>query len=106
MLRLKMQASAVPLAIAAQFARRGFLAGARCGIGFAGESVETGIFSWQAGHRCESRALPLQVAALRDPSTTTPVIYLSRDGPADHRFDAAVGVRDQGHRADAASLLD
>jgi hypothetical protein len=66
---------------------------------------------------CESHAAPLLVAISRDISASDPVIYLSRDGPADYRIfvssttysplDAAaliVGARSERHRAEAASL--
>jgi hypothetical protein len=66
---------------------------------------------------CESSAPPRLVAISRNPSPPDPVIYLSRDGPADYRifvssksfslFDAAaliVGARGERHRVEAASL--
>jgi hypothetical protein len=48
MLRLKILASAVPLAIAALFARSEFLAGPRACIGIAGTTVQIAALSWQA----------------------------------------------------------
>ncbi|MCK1637911.1 hypothetical protein IVA95_09945 [Bradyrhizobium sp. 157] len=66
---------------------------------------------------CESNAPPLLVAISRNPSGSDPVIYLSRDGPADYRIfvssksfsllDAAaliVGARGERHRIEAVSL--
>jgi hypothetical protein len=155
MLRLKILASAVPLAIAALFARGEFLAGPRACIEIAGTSVQIAALSWQA-HRhvgftndpgqatvrvqisdnaeaadftviddvdtteagaCQSNAPPRLVAISRNPAGSDPVIYLSRDGPADYRIfvssnsfsllDAAaliVGARSERHRVEAASL--
>lgn len=66
---------------------------------------------------CQSGAAPRLVAISRRPSGSDPVIYLSRDGPADYRIyvsstsfsplDAAaliVGARGERHRLAAASL--
>jgi hypothetical protein len=66
---------------------------------------------------CERSTAPRLVAISRRPSASDPVIYLSRDGPADYRIfvssksfsplDAAallVGARGDGHRVQAASL--
>ena len=66
---------------------------------------------------CESHAPPQLVAISRDPSPADPVIYLSRDGPADYRIfvssnsftlrEAAaliVTARGGHHRVEAASL--
>jgi hypothetical protein len=66
---------------------------------------------------CESSAPPRLVAISRNPAPSDPVIYLSRDGPADYRIfvssksfsllDAAaliVGARGEPHRVEAASL--
>ena len=155
MLRLKILASVVPLAIVALFARGEFLTGPRACIEIAGASVQIAALSWQA-HRhvsftsdlsratvrvqisdtaeatdftviddvetteagaCESHAQPQLVAISRDPSPSDPVIYLSRDGPADYRIfvssrsfsllDAAaliVGARGEHHRVEAALL--
>ena len=155
MLRLKILASVVPLAIVALFARGEFLTGPRACIEIAGTSVQIAALSWQA-HRhvgftndpshatvrvqisdsaeaadltviddvdtaeagaCESHAPPRLVAISRTPSDSEPVIYLSRDGPADYRIfvssnsftllDAAaliVAARGDHHRVEAASL--
>ncbi|ANV98814.1 hypothetical protein [Bradyrhizobium icense] len=155
MLRLKILASVIPLAIVALFARDEFLAGPRPCIEISGTSVQIAALSWQA-HRyvsftadpgratvrvqisdnaeaadfaviddidtaeagaCESNAPPLLVAISRKPSGSDPVIYLSRDGPADYRIfvssknfsllDAAaliVGARGERHRIEAALL--
>jgi hypothetical protein len=66
---------------------------------------------------CERSTAPRLVAISRRPSASDPVIYLSRDGPADYRIfvssksfsllDAAallVGARGDGQRVQAASL--
>ena len=66
---------------------------------------------------CESHAPPQLVAISPDSSPTDPVIYLSRDGPADYRIfvssnsftlrEAAaliVAARRERHRVEAASL--
>jgi hypothetical protein len=66
---------------------------------------------------CEGNAPPQLVAISRNPSEAGPVIYLSKDGPADYRIfvssngfsvrDAAaliVGARGERHRVEAASL--
>jgi hypothetical protein len=66
---------------------------------------------------CESNAPPRLVAISRSPSGHDPIIYLSRDGPADYRIfvssksfsllDAAaliVGARGERHPVQAASL--
>ena len=155
MLRLKILASVVPLAVAALFARGEFLAGPRPCIEMAGASIQIATLSWQA-HRhvsftddpgqatvrvqisdtaeaadftviddidsaeagaCESSAPPHLVANSRHPAQSDPVIYLSREGPADYRIfvssrsfsvrDAAaliVGARGERHRLEAASL--
>ena len=155
MLRLKILVSAVPLAIAALFARGELLTGPRPCIEMSGTAIQIAALSWQA-HRhiaftddparatvrvqisdnaeaadfaviddvdtaeagsCASNAPPLLVAISRHPSASDPVIYLSRDGPADYRIfvasnsfslrDAAaliVGARGDRHRVAAASL--
>ena len=155
MLRLKILASVIPLAVAALFARGELWAGPRPCIEISGTSVQIATLSWQA-HRhvsftsdpgratvrvqisesaeaadftviddldtaeagtCESNAPPQLVAISRNPSETDPVIYLSKDGPADYRIfvssksfsvhDAAaliVGARGERHRVEAASL--
>jgi hypothetical protein len=156
MLRLKILASAVPLAIVALFARGELLGGPRPCIEVAGTTVQIAALAWQAdlhvgftsdpAHAtvrvqisdnaetadftvidgagtaetgaCESRTPPRLIAVSRQPSETDPVIYLSRDGPADYRIfvasksfsllDAAallVGARGGGHhRVQPASL--
>jgi len=155
MLRLKILASVVPLAVAALFARGEFLVGQRPCIEIAGRSVQIATLSWQA-HRhvsftsdpgratvrvqisdsadaadftviddvdtaesgaCESNSPPALVAISGKPGEGDPVIYLTRDGPADYRIfvssksfsvrDAAaviVGARGERHRVEAASL--
>jgi len=156
MLRLKILASVVPLAIVALFARGELSGGPRPCIEVAGTTVQIAALSWQAdlhvgftdnlseatvrvqvsdnaetadftviddigtdeAGACESHISPRLIAISRQPSETDPVIYLSRDGPADYRiyvssksfslFDAAallVGARGGGHhRVQAASL--
>ena len=155
MLRLKVLASVVPLAVAALFARGELLAGPRPCIEISGTSVQIATLSWQA-HRhvsftddpgratvrvqisdsaeaadftviddfdtseagaCGSSAPPQLVAISGHSSEAEPVIYLSRDGPADYRIfvssksfsvrDAAaliVGASGDRHRIEAASL--
>ena len=155
MLRLKILASVVPLAVAALLARGELLAGPRPCIEISGTSVQIATLSWQA-HRhvsftsdparatvrvqisesaeaadftviddvdtaeagtCVSNAPPQLVAISRNPSAADPVIYLSKDGPADYRIfvssssfsvhDAAaliVGARGEHDRVEAASL--
>ena len=155
MLRMKILASAVPLAIAALFARGEFFTSPQACLEIAGTSVRLASLSWQAQRHvsftddlsratvrvqisdnseaadftviddvdtteagaCEGHASPLLVAISRDASAPDPVIYLSRDGPADYRIfvssrtfsplDAAaliVGARGERHRVEAASL--
>jgi hypothetical protein len=155
MLRLKILASAVPLAIAALFVRGEFSAGPRTCIEIAGTSVQIAALSWQAQRHvsftddpgratvrvqisdnaeaadftviddidtveagaCGSSSPPQLVAISTNPSSSDPVIYLSRDGPADYRIfvssktfsllDAAaliVGARGERHGVEAASL--
>jgi hypothetical protein len=155
MLRLKILASVIPLAVVALFARGEFLAGPRACIEIAGTSVQIAALSWQA-HRhvsftndpslatvrvqisdnaeaadftviddidttevgaCERNAPPRLIAISRNPAGSDPIIYLSRDGPADYRIfvssksfsllDAAaliVGARGVRHRVEAALL--
>ena len=155
MLRLKILASVVPLAVVALFARGEFLAGPRPCIEIAGTSIQIATLSWQA-HRhvgftdepdratvrvqisesaeaadftviddidtaeagaCESHTPPELIAISGNPAAGDPVIYLSRDGPADYRIfvssksfsarDAAAliaGARSGRHRVEAASL--
>ena len=155
MLRLKILASVVPLAIVSLFAGSEFLPGPKACIEVAGTSVQIAALSWQADRHvsftndpsratvrvqiadsaeaadftviddvdtaeagaCESHALPRLVAISRTPAAADPVIYLSKDGPADYRIfvsskslsllDAAaliVGARGERHRVEAASL--
>ena len=155
MLRFKVLASVVPLAVVALFARGEFSTGPRPCIEVAGASVQIAALSWQAERHvsfthdpgratvrvqifdsaeaadftviddidstepgaCESHSPPQLVAISRTPSGSEPVIYLSRDGPADYRIfvssrnfsllDAAaliVGARGERHRIEAASL--
>ena len=155
MLRLKVLVSAVPLAIAALFARGAFLTAPRPCIEIAGTSVQIATLASQAQRHvsftsdisratvqvqisdsteaadftviddvdtaeagaCEGHTPPLLVAISRESSASDPVIYLSRDGPADYRIfvssktfsplDAAaliVGARGERHRIKAASL--
>jgi hypothetical protein len=155
MLRLKILASVVPLAIVALFARGEFLGGPRPCIVIAGTTVQIAALSWQADQHvgftsdpsqatvrvqisdsseaadftvtddietaevgaCESGVLPRLIAISRRPAASDPVIYLSRDGPADYRIfvssksfsllDAAaliVGARGERHGVQAASL--
>src|SRR3954451_5424861 len=124
MLRFKILASVVPLAVAAVFARGEFSSGPRPCIEVAGTSVQIAALTWRA-HRhvsftddparatvrvqisdsaeaadftviddvdspeanaCERSASPVLVAISRNPSAADPVIYLSRDGPADYRI--------------------
>jgi hypothetical protein len=155
MLRLKILASVVPLAVVALFARGELSAGSRPCIEISGTSIQIATLSWQA-HRhvgftsdpgratvrvqiadsaeaadftviddvdtaeagaCESNSAPQLVAISQAPSAADPVIYLSREGPADYRIfvssksfsllDAAaliVGARGSRHRVEAASL--
>jgi hypothetical protein len=155
MLRLKILASAVPLAVAVLFARGEFSTGPRACIEIAGTSTRVATLSWQAQRHvsftsdisratvrvqisdsaeaadftviddvdtaeagaCEGHAQPLLVAISLDTSASDPIIYLSRDGPADYRIfvssktfsplDAAaliVGAHGKHHRIEAASL--
>jgi hypothetical protein len=155
MLRFGILASALPLAVAALFARGELLPGPRPCIEISGASVQIAALSWQAQHHvsftgdpalatvrvqisdsaeaadftviddidsaeagaCESNAPPQLVAISTSPSASDPVIYLSKDGPADYRIfvhsksfsarDAAaliVGARGGQHRLQAASL--
>ena len=155
MLRLKILASVVPLAILALYARGELLGGPRPCIAVAGTTVQIAALSWQADLHvsftsdparattrvqisdnaetadftviddvdmaepgaCEGGAPPRLIAISRQPSETDPVIYLSRDGPADYRIfvasksfsllDAAallVGARGDRHRVQTAAL--
>ena len=155
MLRLKVLASVVPLAIVALFARGDLWGGPRRCIEIAGTTVQIAALPWLADRHvgftndpsqatvrvqisddaeaadftviddiettesgaCESSAPPRLVAISRTPAAADPVIYLSKDGPADYRIfvssksfsllDAAaliVGARGERHRVQAASL--
>jgi hypothetical protein len=155
MLRLRILASVIPLAVAALFARGELLAGPRPCIEISGTSVQIATLSWQAhrhvsftsdptratvrvqisdgaeaadftviddfdsaeGGACEGAAPPQLVAISQNPSAAEPIIYLSREGPADYRIfvssksfsvrDAAaliVGARGERHRVAAAAL--
>jgi len=155
MLRLKILASVVPLAIVALFARGELSGGPRPCIEIAGTTVQIAALPWQAdlhvgftsnpseatvrvqvsdnaeaadftviddidtaeAGACERSTAPRLVAISRRPSASDPIIYLSRDGPADYRIfvssksfsllDAAaliVGARGERHRVEAASL--
>ena len=155
MLRLKILASVVPLAVIALFARGELWAGPRPCIEISGTSVQIATLSWQA-HRhvsftddpgratvrvqisdsaeaadftviddfdtaeagaCDSPAPPQLVAISQNPTEAEPVIFLSREGPADYRIfvssksfsvrDAAaliVGARGERREVEAASL--
>ena len=70
MLRLKILASVIPLAIAALFARGEFLAGPRPCIEIAGTSVQIAALSWQA-HR--------HVGFTNDPSRATVRVQIAGD---------------------------
>ena len=155
MLRLRILASVLPLAVAAVFARGELLPGPRPCINVGETSVQIAPLAWQAQHHvsftsdpalatvrvqiadsaeaadftviddiddaetgaCESNAVPQLVAISRSPSASEPVIYLTKDGPADYRIyvrsktfsarDAAaliVGAHGGHHRVTAASL--
>src|SRR6476620_1156340 len=73
MLRLNILASAIPLAMAALFARGEFLAGPRACIEIAGTSVQIAALSWQA-HR--------HVAFTNDPSRATARVQISDNAEA------------------------
>ena len=73
MLRLKILASVVPLAIAALFARGEFLTGPRPCIEIAGTSVQIAALSWQA-HR--------HVSFTNDPSRATVRVQISDSAEA------------------------
>jgi hypothetical protein len=153
MLRLKILASAVPLAIVALFAHGEFLGGPRPCIEIADTTVQIATIPWQAHQHVGFTSDPSQatvrvlisdnaeaadftviddvntaeagacargerlIAISRRPAEADPVIYLSRDGPADYRifvssknfspYDAAaliVGARGERHRRQAAAL--
>src|SRR5260370_16759100 len=73
MLRLKILASVIPLAIAALFARGEFLTGPRACIEIAGTSVQIAALSWQAHHH---------VGFTNDPSHATVRVQISDDAEA------------------------
>ena len=73
MLRLKILASVVPLAIVALFARGEILAGPRACIEIAGTSVQIAALSWQA-HR--------HVGFTNDPSRATVRVQISDSAEA------------------------
>ena len=73
MLRLKILASFVPLAIVALFARGEFLTGPRACIEIAGTSVQIATLSWQA-HR--------HVSFTDDPSRATVRVQISDNAEA------------------------
>ena len=73
MLRLKILASVVPLAIVALFARGEFLTGPRACIEIAGTSVQIAALSWQA-HR--------HVGFTNDPSRATVRVQISDNAEA------------------------
>jgi hypothetical protein len=124
MLRFKILASAIPLAVVAVFARGEIFAGARPCIAVADTSVQLTSLPWQAALHvsftddpaqatvrvqisdnaatadfavlddidnaeagaCQTNASPQFVAISASPWATTPVIYLTPDGPADYRI--------------------
>jgi hypothetical protein len=145
MLRLKILASVVPLAIAAVFARGGWMPGPHPCIAAGDASVEIASVPWHADLHvsftddpkaatvrvqisesaeaadfavvddvegpetgapetgaCEATAATLSVAVSASPSGAAPLIYLSKDGPADYR----IFVRSKTFTArDAAALV-
>jgi hypothetical protein len=155
MLRFKILASVVPLAVAAFFARGELFAASRPCIAVADMSVQLTSLSWQADRHvsftddprlatvrvqisdsaeaadfaviddidsneaggCRTNPETQLVAISAAPAASEPLIYLSREGPADYRIfvqsrtfsarDAAaliVGARGGHHRMQAASL--
>jgi hypothetical protein len=155
MVRLKILASAVPLLIAAVFARGGLLPGPHPCIAIGEASVQIAELPWQAQLHvsftddpaaatvrvqisdsaeaadftvvddvdsaetgaCEANAATKMVAISASPLAGAPVIYLTREGPADYRIfvssktfslrDAAALIvgASTGHRhVEAASL--
>jgi hypothetical protein len=143
MLRLKILASVVPLAIAAVFARGGWSPGPHPCIAVGDASVEIASVPWHADLHvsftddpaaatvrvqilesdeaadfavvddspetgapetgaCEATAATLSVAVSAGRAGSAPVIYLSKDGPADYR----IFVRSKTFTArDAAALI-
>jgi hypothetical protein len=155
MLRFKVLASAIPLILAAVFARGGVIAGPHPCIAIGDTSVQIADLPWQAelhvsftddpalatvrvqiaesadgadfavvddidnaeATACEANPSTRFVAISTNPSGGTPVIHLSKDGPANYRIfvqsktftprDAAalvVGASDQHPHLGAASL--
>jgi hypothetical protein len=124
MLRLKILASVIPLAVVAVFARGEIFADARPCIAVADTSVQLTSLPWQTALHvsftddpaqatvrvqisdnaatadfavlddidnaeagaCQTNASPQFVAISASPWATTPVIYLTPDGPADYRI--------------------
>jgi hypothetical protein len=124
MLRFKILASVIPLAVVAVFARGELFAGVRPCIAVADTSVQLTSLPWQAALHvsftddpaqatvrvqisdnaatadfavlddidnaeagaCQTNASPRFVAISVSPWATTPVIYLTPDGPADYRI--------------------
>jgi hypothetical protein len=145
MLRFKILASVVPLAMVAVFARGGWSPGPHPCIAIGDASVEIASVPWHADLHvsftddpalatvrvqisesaeaadfavvddiddpetgapetgaCEASAATLSVAVAASPSGSGPVIYLSKDGPADYR----IFVRSKSFTArDAAALI-
>lgn len=140
MLRFRILASALPLAVAALFARGEWMTGPRPCIEVGGATVQLAAIAWQAqlhvgftedpgqatvrvqlsdsadaadfaviddiddaeAGACQGNALPQLVAITAHPGASEPVIYLSKDGPADYR----IFVRSKGFSArDAAALI-
>ena len=140
MLRFKILASVVPLAMVAVFARGGWSPGPHPCIAIGDASVEIASVPWHAdlhvsftddpalatvrvqisesaeaadfavvddiddpeSGACEASAATLSVAVAASPSGSGPVIYLSKDGPADYR----IFVRSKSFTArDAAALI-
>ena len=97
MLRLKILASVVPLAVAAVFARGELLPGPRPCIEISGTAVQLATGPWHA-----QLHVSFTVAISRTPSASEPAIYLSENGPADYR----IFVRSKSFSArDAAALI-
>jgi hypothetical protein len=124
MLRFKILASVIPLAVVAVFARGELFAGARPCVAVADTFVQLTSLPWQAelhvsftddpaqatvrvqisdnaatadfaviddidnaeAGACQTNASPQFVAISASPWATTPVIYLTPDGPADYRI--------------------
>jgi hypothetical protein len=140
MLRFKILASVVPLAVVAVLAHGSFSAGPRPCIATSDASVQIALAPWHAdlhvaftddpaaatvrvqltdsaetadfavvddvdspeANACEANPATLSVAISGNPAGSTPVIYLSPDGPADYR----IFVRSKTFSArDAAALI-